>query len=268
MTTGTDSSTYKLPHREPQRTEFYDASFYEGQVATSLQSARIYLRHLWQFIQPASVLDVGCGRGAWLKACRELGSRKLLGYDGDWNSQSAMIDGTVEFQSIDLNKPFSVPDKVDLAMTLEVAEHLDPSTAPQFVECMTAASDAVLFSAAYSKQGGTHHINEQPHTYWAHLFAEYGFAPFDLFRPVYWGNKDVCFWYRQNAFLYVRKGSPSWHQIGACGLKEIADVSFMDCIHPELFELRAAQLEGGAGFKSHVSDLVPSLWRAIRRRLS
>ena len=267
MTTGADASPYEVPHFKPRLTEFYDASFYEGQVATSLQSARIYLGYLWQFLQPASVLDVGCGRGAWLKACHELGSRSLLGFDGDWNSQSAMIDSAVEFQSIDLNKPFSVPGKVDLAITLEVAEHLSPSTAPQFVKCITAASDVVLFSAAYSKQGGTNHINEQPHSYWARRFADHDFASFDLFRPVYWGHKEVCFWYRQNAFLYVRRGSPSWHQIAAHGLAEIADVNFMDCVHPELFGLRTAELEGGTGFMSHMSDLVPSLWRALRRRL-
>jgi SAM-dependent methyltransferase len=267
MTTSADSSPHRLSHSEPRPTAVYDSHFYESQLAPSLQSARIYLGYLWQFLQPASVLDVGCGRGAWLRACHELGSRKLLGFDGDWNSQSAMVDSAVEFQSIDLNKPFSVPEKVDLAMTLEVAEHLDPSTARQFIKCMTDTSDAVLFSAAYSKQGGTSHINEQRHSYWAGLFGDRGFAAFDLFRPVYWGRKDVCFWYRQNAFLYVRKGSPSWHRIGAHGLKEIADVSFMDCIHPELFDLRTAELESGVGFKNHISDLVPSLWRALRRRL-
>jgi hypothetical protein len=49
---------------------------------------------------------------------------------------------------------------------------------------------------SYTKQGGINHINEQPHTYWAQLFAEHGFVPFDLFRPVFWGNENVCFWYR------------------------------------------------------------------------
>src|ERR1700675_552820 len=33
-------------------------------------------------IEPKSVLDVGCGHGAWLKACHELGATQLLGLDG------------------------------------------------------------------------------------------------------------------------------------------------------------------------------------------
>jgi hypothetical protein len=251
-------------HLQPQMTELYDARFYEGHVATSLLSARLYLKYLWQFVQPDSVLDVGCGRGAWLKACHELGSRTLLGYDGDWNSQSEMLDDNVQFHSIDLNEPFAPPHMVDLAISLEVAEHLKPSTAPQFVKCLTDASDVVLFSAAYVKQGGTNHINEQHHSYWARLFAEQDFAPFDLFRPVFWGNKDVCFWYRQNTFLYCRRSSKASDQIAAHGLKAIAEPSFMDCVHPDLFDLRNAP----SGFKSHVTDLGPSLWRAIKSRLS
>ena len=251
-------------HLEPRMTELYDARFYEGHVATSLLSARIYLRYLWQFTQAESVLDVGCGRGAWLKACHELGSQTLLGYDGDWNSQSQMIDDSVKFHGIDLNQPFSVPQKVDLAISLEVAEHLSPSIAPQFVRCLADASDTVLFSAAYTRQGGTNHINEQPHSYWAHLFAERDFVPFDLFRPVFWGNKDVCFWYRQNTFLYCRRGSTASDRIEAHGFKAIADPSFMDCVHPDLFDLR----NDDPGFKGHVTDLAPSLWRAIKRRLS
>jgi SAM-dependent methyltransferase len=265
---GASSADGKATHDGPPMARVYDAGFYEGQVATSLQSARIYLRHLWRFMQPRSVLDVGCGRGAWLKACHELGSEILLGLDGGWNSRSQMIDAGIDFRSIDLEKPFAAPHEVDLAISLEVAEHLRPAAAPQFVKCLAAASDAVLFSAAYPGQGGTNHVNEQPHSSWARLFAQQGFAPFDLFRPVFWGNGDVCFWYRQNTFLYCRNASPAWQRIAAHGIGPIAEPSFMDCVHPELFALKGAPADGSLGFKSHVADLGPSLWRAIRRRLA
>ena len=261
---------------EPNLSEFYDECFYDHQVAESIRSARIYLTFLWQFLQPGSVLDVGCGRGAWLKACHELGSNRLLGLDGDWNKQSLMIDSAIDFRSINLNEPFTVPERVELAMSLEVAEHLEPSAAPQFIKSLAAPADVVLFSAAYPKQGGTNHINEQPHTYWAQLFAEHDFMPFDLFRPVFWGNEQVCFWYRQNVFLYIKKDSDSWRRIGACGFKEIADLSFMNCVHPDLYNIKTAEppqptLKSHAElppptFKNHLSDLVSSLPRAIIRR--
>ena len=247
----------------PALTAIYGEKFHEGYLAVSLQSARIYLKYLWQFFQPVSVLDVGCGRGAWLKVCHELGSTTLLGFDGGSNNQSSMIDSAINFQSINLNEAFSVPHKVDLAMTLEVAEHLKPSTAPLFVKCLTDVSDAVLFSAAYTKQGGTYHVNEQPHTFWAKLFAEYDVVPFDLFRPVFWGNEDVCFWYRQNVFLYVKRNSPVFLQLASHGVTELVDISFMDCIHPDLYSSKTLP----PSVKGHIIDLVPSVWRAIRRRL-
>jgi 2-polyprenyl-3-methyl-5-hydroxy-6-metoxy-1,4-benzoquinol methylase len=51
-------------YSEPKLAKHYDSSFYYSHGAKALASARIYLKFLWQFIRPASVLDVGCGRGA------------------------------------------------------------------------------------------------------------------------------------------------------------------------------------------------------------
>ena len=238
---------------EPKLAEIYNTNFYENLVTTSADSARIYLKFLWQFLQPVSVLDVGCGRGTWLKACHELGAKNLFGFDGDWNDQSSMVDKDIKFTSVDLNKPFSVPEKIDLVINLEVAEHLEPSTAPQLIKCLTSASDAVLFSAAYTKQEGTNHINERPHTYWADLFGDQNFVPFDLFRPVFWGNEDVSFWYRQNTFLYLRRNSNPYQQVIAHEITELSDLSFMNCIHPNLYNRKIAQSES---FRSHIVDFV------------
>jgi hypothetical protein len=42
--TDTNASLRKRPHIKPKLAELYDASFYENQVARSVQSARIYLK--------------------------------------------------------------------------------------------------------------------------------------------------------------------------------------------------------------------------------
>jgi hypothetical protein len=167
-----------------------------------------------------------------------------------------MADNAIEFRSIDLNTPFSIEKGVELAICLEVAEHLEPETAPQLIRCLTDASDVVLFSAAYLNQGGTNHINEQPHSHWAILFAEYSFRPFDLFRPIFWGDEEVAFWYRQNVFLYVRKDSSAWHLITNAGHKPMANIDFMNCIHPDAMS-----------FRRHLVALYPSFVRVLRRRL-
>lgn len=248
----------------PHLGQYYDETFYESQVAESLRSAQIYLGHLWKYFSPDAVLDVGCGRGSWLKACHELGSTTLFGLDGDWNRQELLLDKAINFRSIDLNKPFSLDRRVDLAMSLEVAEHLQPSSSSQFVQQMTNAADAVLFGAAYTAQGGTNHINEQPHTYWAKLFIERGYAPFDFFRPTFWDNDNVCFWYRQNTFLYLKRGSLPYERITSQGFSAMADISFMNCIHPKLYELK---LTPRLRFRDHIEDLIPSFARSIRYRM-
>jgi SAM-dependent methyltransferase len=245
-----------MSHEASGRSKIYGESFYSNQGEGALQSARRYMSFLWTIFQPKSVLDVGCGRGAWLKACHELGATRLLGLDGNWNSQSLMVDSAIEFRAIDLNRPFSVEKRVDLTMSLEVAEHLEPETAPKFIECLTDASDVVLFSAAYLNQGGTNHINEQLHSYWAKLFEKHDFCPFDLFRPVFWGDDNVAFWYRQNIFLYIRKESLEWHLLTGAGHKPMASIDFMNCIHPD-----------SMSFRRHLVALYPSFVRVLRRRL-
>jgi SAM-dependent methyltransferase len=240
----------------------YDDKFYGAQVEGALCSARLLLAHLWKYHRSDSVLDVGCGRGAWLKACHELGSTNLSGLDGHWNTQEMMIDDAITFKNIDLNQPFVVPQTFDLAISVEVAEHLEPTSATQFVESLTRASDTVLFSAAYTRQGGVCHINEQPHTYWATLFLSLGYVPFDLFRPLFWGDDRVLFWYRQNTFLYVKKESASYSHLLSSGLAELAHISFMDCIHPDLY---AAKLN--ADFKEFCKRYrLPSFIRAMHKR--
>ena len=52
----------------------YNEKFYNDISNSSYYSAKIFLDYLWKYIQPVSVLDVGCGKGAWLKACHEYGS--------------------------------------------------------------------------------------------------------------------------------------------------------------------------------------------------
>ncbi|HEX4884406.1 MAG TPA: class I SAM-dependent methyltransferase [Casimicrobiaceae bacterium] len=245
--------------------QLYGDAWYDKQVADLLASARIYVAHLWRYVQPRTVLDVGCGRGPWLRAWHEQGSSTLLGFDGAWNSQAKMIDPAIRFTAVDLNRPFAVEAPVDLAMSLETAEHLEPAAGPTFVASLAQASDLVLFSAAFSWQGGTHHINEQPHSYWARLFAGHGLAPFDVLRPVFWGDARVCYWYRQNTFLYARRDSAAWQCLVAQGLAPLADPGVMDCVHPDLYR---AKVEGQLPLSLHLKDLWPSFRRALRRRLA
>jgi len=179
-----------------------------------------------------SVLDVGCGQGAWLAAAESLGAQRVKGFDGDWVSADALRSPNIEFEAVNLDQ--SIPEleeKFDLAMSLEVAEHVSEANAKNFVDLLCKASDTVLFGAAIEHQGGVNHINEQRQSYWIDLFAKNGYRCFDVLRPVVWNDSSVEVWYRQNTFLFV---GPENRSISIQDL-EAAEKPIPDVVHPDLF---------------------------------
>ena len=246
----------------------YTPEFYEGQLTASYKSARRYASELLTLYKPSSIIDVGCGTGAWLKAFGELCPARLVGVDGCWNKQANMIDENIEFFERDLDSPRTLSgfgtERFDLAMSLEVAEHLKETSADQFVESLTNLSDSVLFGAAYTKQGGTNHINEQPHTYWAVKFKERDYLPFDLFREKFWGDSQISFWYQQNTFLYVQKSSPLFMILDASGIRPLVNLNFLNCIHPQLYQLRT---NPDPFLKSSLRKIVPRRLKNILKKI-
>ncbi|MGA9722486.1 MAG: methyltransferase domain-containing protein, partial [Candidatus Binatus sp.] len=170
----------------------------------TLGSARIVVPMVVALTRPSSVLDVGCGRGAWLSAFREQGIDKILGLDGDYIKPSTLLIPTDRFCPTDLSGEFQIPlGRFDLAVCLEVAEHLPARNARHLVAQLTSAAPQVLFSAAPPGQGGGGHINCQPLSYWRKLFEALGFRMLDPLRPRLRDNRQVEWWYRQNLVLFA-----------------------------------------------------------------
>lgn len=153
-----------------------------------------------------SVVDVGCGLGTWLSSFLKLRNREeaeILGIDGPWINPDLLMIPKDDFLAVDLSlETPRIRRKFDLALSLEVAEHLPPERAEEFVSFLTGLSDFVLFSAAIPFQGGTNHFNERWQGYWAGLFERKGYIPFDFVRPALWNDDKISFHYRQNTFLY------------------------------------------------------------------
>ena len=62
----------------------YDTPFFTKILEGAVRSAHATVPFVIEWIQPSSVIDVGCGLGAWLSVFRELGVRRILGIDGDY----------------------------------------------------------------------------------------------------------------------------------------------------------------------------------------
>lgn len=187
----------------------YDDRFFALQVADSLRSARAIARIACQLFEPTSVVDVGCGQGAWLAAFAELGVIQVRGIDGDYVNGDKLLFDRANFMAADLSRAFEIPGHYDLAICVEVAEHLPGNNSRHLVHAMTQASPLVLFSAAVPGQGGSGHINEQWPSYWRSLFAAEGFRMFDPIRPRIREESAICWWYRQNLVVFASQKAMS-----------------------------------------------------------
>lgn len=150
------------------------------------------------------MVDVGCGVGTWLKAASELGVRDLAGLDGSYVDRALLQIPPDTFTAVDLTQPFSLGRSFDVALSLEVAEHLPEASAASFIESLTRLAPVVLFSAAIPKQMGEHHVNEQWQTWWVERFSRVGYTAVDAIRPRIWDDAQVEWWYAQNTLLMVR----------------------------------------------------------------
>ena len=224
----------------------FDAQYYDAQVEGSIRSARAVLGVLFDMYQPARVTDVGCGRGGWLAVAGELGATALEGFDGPWTDEAKLVSHEIVFQTVDIGRGDRVCSSADLCISMEVAEHLPPSNAAGFIGTLCDVADVVLFSAAIPGQGGTGHINEQRQSYWAEKFAAHDYIQYDVLRPELWSKRDVEVWYRQNSFLFVKRGSTAI----APSVLEARLRPISDCVHPDLFEQKLRDLRAIAERKN------------------
>src|SRR5262249_15743439 len=141
------------------RATLYSRSFYKEQKTGSFSSAERVLSSVFELVRPSSVLDFGCGVGTWLAAARKLGAQRVIGYDGDWVRNDMLVDSNIVLRHTDLETNQDIDERVDLAICLEVAEHLSEKAGLRLVESLCASSDVILFGAAIPGQGGRHHVN-------------------------------------------------------------------------------------------------------------
>lgn len=223
-------------------------------------SAAALVPHLLELAPVTSVVDIGCGRGWFLAEFLQHGVQDIYGIDSDVVSASQLHIPPDCFEARDLSEPFELDRRFDLAMSLEVAEHLPESSAASFVECLVALAPLVVFSAAVPGQRGLHHVNEQWPRYWIQLFARHGYQCRDVIRPAIWNDGRIAWWYRQNLLVFESSGSE------ASGTEQV-----LDLVHPELFSLLRRDLDASELGKQPLRRLVKALpvaaKKAVARRL-
>jgi len=185
----------------------YDSMFsaHDRKAAKRQANADHLADTLWRYVQPESVIDLGCGMGFFLRACADRGAQ-IRGMDGEWSKAITPVVPKSAITHTDLNNPLNTRRRYDLAASIEVAEHLVPERSEGFVADLCKLSDTVLFSAGIPHQGGAGHINLRFQHEWAEMFAEQGYACFDPIRRRMAAIDDIFPWFAQNILLYIKDG--------------------------------------------------------------
>jgi hypothetical protein len=181
----------------------YDNDFYEELLPGVQCSARVIVPMIIDLVHPRSVVDVGCGLAGWLEEFLNQGIVDVLGLDGAWVDPALLRIPKHMFRATDLSNLGQPNRRYDLAICLEVAEHLDEAAGRKLVAFLTGSADIVAFSAAVPGQGGPGHINEQWLDYWVQAFAEHDYRIFDPIRTLVWDHDSVEPWYAQNLVFFT-----------------------------------------------------------------
>lgn len=176
-----------------------------------------------------SMLDIGCGTGSWLSVAKKMGVTNVKGVDGIYVGDSMFCIDKKDFLLHNLTESLDLGVEYDVAISLEVAEHLPEMFAENIVNILSKHSKIILFSAAIPNQGGQNHLNEQPASYWIEKFQNRGYVLFDVLRHDLWNDNNIYWWYRQNMILFVRKEKINIIR------REMSD-RFNEYIHPDLFQ--------------------------------
>lgn len=126
-----------------------------------------------KILEPKTVVDVGCGIGDYVDYWNNNLNIKAWGIEGSEAVKQYLVSDKVLIS--DMRQEKIVRLHSDLAVCLEVAEHIEAEFVQNFIENLTSISDRILISAAPPGQGGHYHVNCQPRTYWMDWFMLFGY---------------------------------------------------------------------------------------------
>ena len=213
-------------------TDTYDADFFRAMGDGPDENSKQVLCTAFTFLKPNSVIDIGCGTGKWVATAVMLGAREGFGVDGAYVPCERRLIAPDRFIERDLeNTPLALGRKFDMAICLEVVEHLSRRRSESFVAELCNLSDLILFSAAVPFQGGTNHVNEQWLEYWAILFRREQFVPVDVIRDQIWLNAEIEWYYRQNVIFFCRETAAA----SLFPRSGIVRDGLLTRLHPEMF---------------------------------
>ena len=125
----------------------YNTEFFRENLEVSGDGAKKCVDVIYSEFEPKKVIDFGCGPGIFLKNFEEK-NVKILGIDGSEAARDNAVINKNKIIVADLRKDIFIPEKFDLTICFEVAEHLDNKFSETLVKNLVKNSEKVLFTAA------------------------------------------------------------------------------------------------------------------------
>ena len=122
-----------------------------------------------EILDPKDVVDLGCGHGILMAGF----SCECVGIEASDEGFKQTKERGYEAHQIDLRLPLDLKRRFDLAVSIEVAEHLEEEYADIFVDNLISMSNRILVTA--SPRVERWHYNPQPKSYWIDKFSAKGF---------------------------------------------------------------------------------------------
>lgn len=153
----------------------YDEKFFNNNDIDGAKMADWFVQVLNDTFHFNSLIDIGCGTGQYLRACLKKGISDIMGIEG---SKSALNNLLVDKGLViihDLRMDYVFKRKWNIAISIEVAEHIDEPYSDNYINNLTNSSDTVIITAAPPGQGGTAHVNEQLPEWWKNQFLKFNY---------------------------------------------------------------------------------------------
>jgi len=171
--------------RHAEHDEIYDREYFEATVEPHMaSSAEVIAGSILRDLSPSSAVELGCGTGLLLLALQREGV-SCLGLDYAEAALEICRNRGLSVRKCDLESDVSFELSADIAISMEVAEHLPASCADRFVNLLCRIAPVVVLTAAEPGTAGENHVNLQPTSYWIEQFESRGHV-FDSYISLKW----------------------------------------------------------------------------------
>lgn len=185
----------------------YDAEYFLRDIdGPATASAPIMATSILRDFAPKSVIDIGCGTGALLAQLRNEGC-SVVGLEYAAAARELCAKRGLDAIAFDIMYDnFDAPRPYDVVISMEVAEHLPEHVADRYVDLLARLGKNIVLTAATPGQGGTDHVNEQPHEYWIKKFEQRNrildWTLTSNWRAAWRDSGHVQSWYYNNLLVF------------------------------------------------------------------